>query len=76
LAWNELFSKDNESTIKEEDNDKSKLTAKKNRLRYLSIVLSDRSGKTEQKKKRVEGMKRAAEKTSRSLNVADAGSVA
>src|SRR3990167_7857220 len=49
--------------------------AKNNMLKYRSITLSVRSGKTEEKKKRVEGIKVAAQKTNLSLKVASNGSV-
>ncbi|GIL20642.1 MAG: hypothetical protein BroJett041_17560 [Candidatus Jettenia caeni] len=44
-------------------------------LRYLSISLSFRSGKIDEKKKKVEGIKIAALKTNFSLKVAKIGSV-
>jgi hypothetical protein len=49
--------------------------AKKNTLRYRSIGLSIRSGKTDEKKKKVNGMNAAAQKTSLNLKVANTGSV-
>lgn len=49
--------------------------AKKNMHRYLLIVVSMRSGKTDEKKENVEGINTAAQKTSLSLKAANAGSV-
>lgn len=48
---------------------------KKDILKYRSIGLSTRSGKTEVKKKSVEGIKAAAQKTNLSLKVVNTGSV-
>jgi hypothetical protein len=48
---------------------------KKAILKYRLMKLSVRSGKTEVKKKRVEGRKLAAQKTNLSLKVASNGSV-
>lgn len=49
--------------------------AKKDILKYRSIVLSAWDGKTEEKEKKAGGMKAAAQNTSLSLKVAKAGSV-
>lgn len=49
---------------------------KKTILKYRSTDLSTRSGKTDEKKKKVEGIKIAAQKTSLSLKVASATAVA
>ena len=75
MGWGKCFSNDTELTIREEKNDRITLMAKNNMLKYRSITLSVRSGKTEEKKKRVEGIKVAAQKTNLSLKVASNGSV-
>jgi len=49
--------------------------AKKTTIWYRSIGLSTRSGKTDEKKKKVDGIKAAAQKTNLSLKVASEGSV-
>ena len=48
---------------------------KKNILRYRLTGSSTRSGKTDEKKKNVDGIKAAAQKTNLSLKVASEGSV-
>jgi hypothetical protein len=75
LAWCSCFTKDTDITIEGEKNDKRKLIIKKSILRYRSIGLSTRSGKTDEKKKKVDGIKAAAQKTSRNLKVANTGSL-
>jgi len=49
--------------------------AKKNTLRYRSVGLSIQLGKTDEKKKNVDRMNTAAQKTSLNLKVANTGSV-
>ena len=49
--------------------------AKKDTIRYRSIGLSTRSGKTDEKKKNVDGINTAAQKTNLNLKVANTGSV-
>jgi hypothetical protein len=53
--------------MREEKNARKALMEKKAILKYRSIDLSTRSGKTEEKKKKEEGIKRAEQKTSLNL---------
>lgn len=75
MGWGNCLSNDTDSTIREERNARITLMAKKAILKYRLMKLSVRSGKTEVKKKRVEGRKEAAQKTNLSLKVASNGSV-
>lgn len=75
MGCGKCFSTDTELTIREEKKDRITLMAKNNMLRYRSITLSVRSGKTEEKKKKVEGRKEATQKTNLSLKVANTGSM-
>ncbi len=58
-----------------EKNTRRKLMVKKNILRYRLTGNSTLSGKTDEKKKNVDGIKAAAQKTNLSLKVASEGSV-
>ena len=67
MTWGNCPSKDTDSTMREEKNARKALMEKKAILKYRSIDLSTRSGKTEEKKKNEEGIKRAEQKTSLNL---------